>query len=56
LQSFIDEGYWDEARVITNHDLNLHDGLAAPALKHGEFLRKETLLSDTIRYYKNTLR
>jgi diaminohydroxyphosphoribosylaminopyrimidine deaminase/5-amino-6-(5-phosphoribosylamino)uracil reductase len=54
LQSFIDEGYWDEARVITNNDLEIHGGLAAPVLKDGELRGKETLLSDSIRYYKNT--
>jgi diaminohydroxyphosphoribosylaminopyrimidine deaminase/5-amino-6-(5-phosphoribosylamino)uracil reductase len=52
LQSFIDEGYWDEARVITNNELELPGGLPAPVLsgvKGGE----EFLFSDTIRYYKN---
>lgn len=51
LQSFIDEGYWDEARVITNNELELPGGLPAPVLsgaKGGE----EFLFSDTIRYYK----
>jgi diaminohydroxyphosphoribosylaminopyrimidine deaminase/5-amino-6-(5-phosphoribosylamino)uracil reductase len=32
LQSFIDEGYWDEARVITNNELELPGGLPAPVL------------------------
>ena len=36
LQSFIDEGYWDEARVITNNDLEIPGGLTAPVLKGGE--------------------
>jgi diaminohydroxyphosphoribosylaminopyrimidine deaminase/5-amino-6-(5-phosphoribosylamino)uracil reductase len=56
LQSFIDEGYWDEARVITNNDLEISGGLAAPVLKDGELRGKETLLSDSIRYYKKLLR
>lgn len=56
LQSFIDEGYWDDARVITNNDLELPGGLAAPVLKDGEVCGKETLLSDSIRYYKKLLR
>jgi riboflavin biosynthesis pyrimidine reductase len=30
LQSFIDQGLWDEARVITNNDLNIPDGLPSP--------------------------
>ena len=62
LQSFIDEGFWDEARVITNNDLEIPGGLAAPVLRGGELRGKEiiqgkeALLSDSIRYYKNTLR
>lgn len=32
LQSFIDEGMWDEARVITNHKLTAGDGVPAPVL------------------------
>ena len=52
LQSFIDEGYWDEARVITNNDLELPGGLAAPVLIDGKLNGRETLGSDSIRYYK----
>jgi diaminohydroxyphosphoribosylaminopyrimidine deaminase/5-amino-6-(5-phosphoribosylamino)uracil reductase len=55
LQSFIDEGYWDEARVITNNELEIADGLAAPVLKNASVLPAETLLSDTIRTYHNPL-
>jgi diaminohydroxyphosphoribosylaminopyrimidine deaminase/5-amino-6-(5-phosphoribosylamino)uracil reductase len=59
LQSFIDEGCWDEARVITNNELELPGGLAAPVLDQingGKALQPishEFLFSDTIRYYKN---
>jgi len=52
LQSFIDEGCWDEARVITNNELELPGGLPAPLLS-GVKGREEFLFSDTIRYYKN---
>jgi diaminohydroxyphosphoribosylaminopyrimidine deaminase/5-amino-6-(5-phosphoribosylamino)uracil reductase len=58
LQSFIDEGYWDEARVITNNELELPGGLPAPELSgFGGMVPRpisyESLFSDTIRYYKN---
>lgn len=53
LQSFIDEDYWDEARVITNTDLEIPGGLAAPVLKNARLESRKTLLSDAIRYYKN---
>ncbi|MES1160847.1 MAG: bifunctional diaminohydroxyphosphoribosylaminopyrimidine deaminase/5-amino-6-(5-phosphoribosylamino)uracil reductase RibD [Bacteroidota bacterium] len=51
LQSFIDEGAWDEARVITNNVLEIPDGLAAPVLKNAGTPSMETLLTDTIRTY-----
>jgi diaminohydroxyphosphoribosylaminopyrimidine deaminase/5-amino-6-(5-phosphoribosylamino)uracil reductase len=51
LQSFIDEDYWDEARVITNNELRLPGGLPAPELKDARLLAQESLLTDTVRYY-----
>jgi diaminohydroxyphosphoribosylaminopyrimidine deaminase / 5-amino-6-(5-phosphoribosylamino)uracil reductase len=53
LQSFIDEGYWDEARIISNQALQLPGGLAAPALHKGALQKQESLFSDTIRYFVN---
>ena len=32
LQSFIDEGVWDEARIIKNQSLTVGNGLAGPVL------------------------
>jgi diaminohydroxyphosphoribosylaminopyrimidine deaminase/5-amino-6-(5-phosphoribosylamino)uracil reductase len=52
LQSFIDEGYWDEARVITNNELLIPGGLPAPELKDARLIESEPLLSDTVRYYR----
>lgn len=52
LQSFIDEGYWDEARVITNETLQLSDGLASPVLSGEELISQERLFSDVISYYR----
>jgi diaminohydroxyphosphoribosylaminopyrimidine deaminase / 5-amino-6-(5-phosphoribosylamino)uracil reductase len=53
LQSFIDEGYWDEARIVTNNELEIPGGLAAPVLREGKLMGRETLVSDTVRYYKH---
>ncbi|WP_431211178.1 RibD family protein [Puia sp. P3] len=53
LQSFIDEGYWDEARVITNTQLELPGGLSAPVLGTIQPISHESLFTDTIRYYRN---
>jgi diaminohydroxyphosphoribosylaminopyrimidine deaminase/5-amino-6-(5-phosphoribosylamino)uracil reductase len=52
LQSFIDEGYWDEARVITNNDLMIPGGFPAPELKDARLAGAESLLNNTIRYYQ----
>jgi len=51
LQSFIDEDAWDEARIITNNELDLPAGIPAPRLTNGHLQSHESLLSDTIRYY-----
>lgn len=53
LQSFIDEDYWDEARVITNEDLEIPAGLPAPQLQKACLKSRESLLTDTIRYYEH---
>ncbi|WP_240040587.1 bifunctional diaminohydroxyphosphoribosylaminopyrimidine deaminase/5-amino-6-(5-phosphoribosylamino)uracil reductase RibD [Pseudocnuella soli] len=51
LQSFIDAGLWDEARIITNEALMAAGGVAAPVLKNHQFTTMEQLDGDTIRYY-----
>jgi diaminohydroxyphosphoribosylaminopyrimidine deaminase/5-amino-6-(5-phosphoribosylamino)uracil reductase len=52
LQSFIDADLWDEARVITNEELQITGGLHAPLLNH-PIIKKEKINSDTIHYYTN---
>lgn len=51
LQSFIDEGLWDEARVISNEQLTIGNGLAAPLLKKDIGFTKERVDSDVIYFY-----
>ena len=56
LQSFIEEGLWDEARVITNKlsigiGMEIGQGVMAPGLKNEVLLREEKLFTDTISYY-----
>jgi diaminohydroxyphosphoribosylaminopyrimidine deaminase/5-amino-6-(5-phosphoribosylamino)uracil reductase len=53
LQSFIEEGCWDEARVITNNELVIPGGLPAPELREARLERKETLAGDTVWYYRH---
>jgi len=52
LQAFIDAGYWDEARIITNHELRLEHGKPSPSLHDAVETGKQVMMSDTIRYYK----
>lgn len=53
LQSFIDEGMWDEARVIKNEKLRINNGLAAPAFP--EMLLEDDMIieSDRVSFFKN---
>ena len=53
LQSFIDAGCWDEVRLITNKNLLIENGIAAPLLKNSMLIKKEQLLEDEICFYKN---
>ena len=52
LQSFIDEGLWDEARIISNEELMITIGLNAPLLKNAEKIFEQKLLSDKIVTYR----
>ena len=56
LQSFIDEGVWDEARIITNEQLTIGHGLPAPVLKNASLMETQRVFSDAIRTFKNTNR
>jgi len=52
LQSFIDNDYWDEARIITNTTLSIPDGLSAPLFESDQLVKEEMILNDRISYYK----
>ncbi|MBK5271575.1 MAG: bifunctional diaminohydroxyphosphoribosylaminopyrimidine deaminase/5-amino-6-(5-phosphoribosylamino)uracil reductase RibD, partial [Bacteroidia bacterium] len=53
-QSFIDEGMWDEARVISNGQLVIDNGLPAPHLKNTFKTEEQSLLSDSVEIYKHS--
>lgn len=55
LQSFIDAGSWDEARMITNESLVIGDGIAAPVLRDHHLINKVADFSDHIYYYNHSL-
>lgn len=52
-QSFIKAGLWDEARIITNRELFVQDGISAPLLSAQVKLSTITLQNDEITYFKN---
>lgn len=54
LQSFIDEGIWDDARIIRNQQLKIGNGLPAPFLEKAEKNKEQKIFSDIIEYYKPT--
>lgn len=54
LQSFIDDGSWDEARVITNEHLIIANGLAAPVLRNHKLVSTQNILTDIVRFYNQT--
>lgn len=51
LQTFIDEGLWDEARVFTGPTI-FKKGIRAPKLS-GELISEEHILEDTLKIYVN---
>ncbi len=54
LQSFIDGGYWDEARIITNTTMQIEEGMQSPNLTGQLLTTKEIYESDTIEYFINS--
>ena len=53
LQSFIDADLWDEARIITNEEMVLEEGIIAPQLKNRMPTLQEKYESDRICYFYN---
>jgi len=51
LQSFINEGLWDEARVITNESLFVGQGLPAPMLRDSTLRGHDRIFNDSINYF-----
>jgi diaminohydroxyphosphoribosylaminopyrimidine deaminase/5-amino-6-(5-phosphoribosylamino)uracil reductase len=52
LQSFIDEEMWDEARIITNEEIRIRDGLPAPELNLAQRINSQQFFSDKIEFFK----
>ncbi len=53
LQSFIDEGLWNEMRIITAHNKTIGHGISSPKPNNKLLIKKEQYVGDTICYYLN---
>lgn len=53
LQSFLDAGLWDEARVIVNRDLTIDGGIKAPILQGASKYREIIMDSDIVSFFEN---
>ncbi len=51
LQSFIDAGLWDEARVITNIEMTIGKGVASPVLKNQQMYKEDKLENDIVSFF-----
>lgn len=51
LQSFIDQNCWDEARIITNEQLSIENGINAPKLKNSTLINNIKINSDQVSIY-----
>lgn len=51
LQSFIDESLYDEARIITNEDLAVENGLSAPVLLKAKKTDSKNIINDKIDFF-----
>ncbi len=51
LQSFIDVGLWDEARVIKNEQLTIGNGLSAPVLINNILLQEQKFDHDVVSFF-----
>ncbi|WP_053992588.1 bifunctional diaminohydroxyphosphoribosylaminopyrimidine deaminase/5-amino-6-(5-phosphoribosylamino)uracil reductase RibD [Mangrovimonas sp. TPBH4] len=51
LQTFIDEGLWDEARIFTGKVL-FEKGIDAPKI-HGKLVWEQHILQDSLKIYRN---
>ena len=52
LQSFIDAGLWDEARVIKNEELKIKNGITTPLISQFVFSERQQYFGDSVTYLK----
>ena len=52
-ESFINEGLWDEARVIESAGILIQNGVRAPILSNQELIFSERIAGDLFYFYRN---
>jgi diaminohydroxyphosphoribosylaminopyrimidine deaminase/5-amino-6-(5-phosphoribosylamino)uracil reductase len=52
-ESFINEGLWDEARVIESTEVLIQNGMRAPLLSNQELIFSDKMESDLLYFYRN---
>ncbi|RYD70597.1 MAG: riboflavin biosynthesis protein RibD, partial [Sphingobacteriales bacterium] len=53
LQSFVEEGYWDESFIIINDSLQLQQGIKAIEMPASNLIDSFNISTDHIHHYKN---
>ncbi len=53
IHAFVEAGCWDEARIITNADVQIDNGIAAPYLQNQKKTGELKSGNDTICFYEN---
>jgi diaminohydroxyphosphoribosylaminopyrimidine deaminase / 5-amino-6-(5-phosphoribosylamino)uracil reductase len=53
LQSFIDASLWDEARIITNEEMIIEEGVDSPEIKNFLFKKEKRYFNDSVKFYNN---
>lgn len=54
LQSFLDAGLWDEARIITNTNKIIEGGITAPVFNFSETKENINIKDDALKFYYNS--
>jgi diaminohydroxyphosphoribosylaminopyrimidine deaminase / 5-amino-6-(5-phosphoribosylamino)uracil reductase len=53
LQQFIDANLWDEAYIITNHEMNIQKGISSPILQHAALIQQSKIFNNLLLHYKH---
>lgn len=55
LQTFIEAGLWDEARIFTNEELEIQQGLPSPVLTMASKVSEQLIMKDRLEIFKRNI-